>query len=486
MEPTTPQRHSSSYTLPKAGMHRARSKSDLTVSELEAKTSRAKRFLERVHEMDHDLAEIKARTLLHMSSRKGSDGTEIRIAFLKSKLVKIRDKNCLAPSRLIENLERIKQLSGNLYSDAEFRSVLRAQIDYVSESLGRGILFAEDSKGHRFDLLDYVNALAFLDKGKELLREDKKLFFQFSNAQIISLSKKLSLAYPRVDHHESLFTQLIESITSFQAKKENIPLQEMDLLIKNLIWLNESVQCSFDQTINAIQNELSLLFKPDPKQDFTLTPMVQNSLFFEQSLIDDPVKEDRRKALHNILTELAKSEEAFIKRVAVVSECQLFSALAKEKIITEDELDCLQKGWSELKLSSTQLHFMLTSHTKTDTDSIVYQYERFLAAFVPQYIDPQMENCKTIMCHFMKSNAIIKKIQLDPKGLQMLLGFSAMNRLDIIDIWIMPVQRPPRYILLAKEVLKIMQPEGEAVLMRIDYLEKWVKAINFYAPDFSK
>lgn len=486
MEPITSQRPASAYTLPKAGLHRARSKSDLTVSELESKTSRAKRFLERVYEMDHDLAEIKARTLIHMSPRKGTDNTSSRIAFLQSKLQKMRDKNYLAPPDLIENLERIKKLSGNLYSDAEYKSVLRAQIDYVSESLGKGILYNEDCQGHRSDLLDYVNALAFLDKGMELLRDDSKLFLQYSTAQIISLSKKLSLAYPRVDSHETQFTQLIETIMSFHAKKESISLKEMNDLIKNLIGLNESVQHHFEATSDTIQRELSELYKPDPNQDFTFTNIGRNSLFFEQSLIDDPAKEERRKALNSVLNEIAKSEEIFNQRVAAVSNCHLFSALAKENIITPEELDCLRKGWSELQFSSSQLHSMLILKGKTDTDSLVYKYERFLGTFIPQYIDPQMENCKTVMCHFMKCNAIIKKIQADPKGQQMLFGFSATQRLDIIDIWIMPVQRPPRYILLAKEVFKIMQPEGKAVELRIGYLEKWLKAINFYAPDFSK
>jgi len=465
-------------------MHRARSKSDLTISALDTKTSRAQRFLERVQEMDQDLAEIKSRLLINASFCNACDKVSFRIAFLQSKLEAFRDKNSLAPSDFIEILERMKKISGTFYSDAEDKSVLRIQIDYVSGSLGKGVLYAEDAAGHRSDLLDYVNSLAVLDKGKELLREDKKLFFQYSNAQIISLSKKLSLAYPRFEIHENHFTLLIESITSIHAKKETVPKEEMDTLIKNLMKLNERVKQCFDETASVIHKELSLLYKPDPHQDFSFTNVSHNHLFVDQSLIDDPAKEERRKTLNNVLTEMAKTEEIFSKRVAAVAECHLFSALAKENVITMDDLECLGKGWSELQLSSIQFHSQLTK--KTETESLISKYECFLATFVPQYIDVQMENCKTIMYHFMQSNKIIKKIQFNPKGQQMLLGFSAMNRLDIIDIWIMPIQRPPRYILLAKEVLKVMVPEGEAVHRRIDYLEKWVKAINFYAPDFSK
>lgn len=474
-------RHSSTYDTPKAGFHRARSKSDLTINELEIKKSSfVSCFIQKMHEMEKDFAEIKARYFPQASPRVESNNTEEKITFLKGKLEKINIKNPICDPGLLEKLERIQKLSVNVYSDQEYRSLLSAQIEYVTYGLLKGIFLREDSQKRTADLLDYVNILAIAPAGQNLLAGDKKLFQTLSNAYILSLSKKISLLYPKQDSHETQFAELIQTITTIHEGKLETKAEDIGHLLQGLNEFNRTIQKCLDESVSKIHEELFSLLRPDPHLDFAFNDIKFVPLFVDFELVDDPAKDYRRVCLDKVLTELIKTEEAFCKNVGVIAETGMFAALAKENVINMDELAILRKGWKKLRSSSTQLHSMLTANTET----LVHKFESFLGALTPQGLDDHMENCKVLMVNFMESNKILHKIQANPKGKQMLLAFSAINRLDIFDLWIMPVQRPPRYILLVKEVMKLV--EIDAVSKRLGYLEKWVRAINFFAPDFSR
>lgn len=476
------ERHSSSYVPPRAGMHRARSKSDLTINELGIKkTHFFSSFIQKINEMDKDLAEIKARYLPQPSPRIPIDATNEKIAYLKVKLDKFNSKSWVCEPSLIATLERTQNLLIDFYSDQEFKSILKAQIEYVNDSLLKGVIRYEDPKTKKgSDLINYVNVVAISETGQRLLAADKELFLKFSNVHILSLSKKISLLYPREEKHESFFAELIQAIHSIHERKVEVKPEEIGNLLQNLNELNTEVQKNFDTSGDHIRTELSSLLKPDPGQDFSYSNVYPVSLFEDFGLVDEPSKETQRFYLNKILNEIVKTEEEFSKNIGLIAEAPLFTALVKEGVITMEEMADLRRGWKKLHSSSEQLAAQLKQKDSCLRD----KFESFLAAFTPPFIDEQMENCKVLMCHFMEGNKILHKIKANVKGQQMLMGFSAINRLDLFDIWIMPIQRPPRYILLIKEVKKMVSIE--AVEKRLDYVEKWVKAINFFAPDFSK
>ena len=114
--------------------------------------------------------------------------------------------------------------------------------------------------------------------------------------------------------------------------------------------------------------------------------------------------------------------------------------------------------------------------------AIVKKLEACLIAFSPESVTNILKNFKRVICNFTLTNQIIKQLQGDVQSQLLLENFKALNKMDIVDILIMPVQRPPRYVLLLNECIKLLGPglATKCLSDRVNYLQKWILSINYH------
>lgn len=440
------------------------------------------RFIAKMEEMEKDFQELKARRLRLMAQAPQDEDLKEKEwkLFLKCKLDRFNSNSKFAIPEILEKLEKVRTFFLQDQRNEDLKQQFLDQIKLLISCYQEGVIFYFCRRQQKaMDLMDYLEILALTPQGREILQNDKEVFFEFGNAYVLTIGKKLSLLHPKNDDLETLFSEIIALwSTSQEAFNNAIPeIETIQKLIVKIHTINDEIHTALQTSIETVRQQLSQLTKPK-KGGFLDQPDLEMFavLLEENSLVDDPENERLKKLIGHVLSEILDTEKEFRNKSALIAESTLFQALVKEKVVVEEEGDVVQKGWTEVVKSSEKLIGLLNR----PSDTLSQQLKNCFLAFSPQEIESHMENINSLVCRFIEADRILKRIKESKKGEQMLLGFSAVHRVEIVDIWIRPMQRLLRYNLLLTELQNRLKDEiaKEAMGKRISYLKQWSDAIN--------
>ena len=448
------------------------------------------RFITEIRKVGDTFSETKSRTI-RLSDYKVQWKTQEsldKVPILQRKLSKIQD---LSKVIYIEKVTEYKILYNSLLSRTttqEFKFAFLSLVNYLLLNFEFGIVcFMDQHVKQSKDLLDDLEKACQSLYALDLLNNDPEVFFNYANTYILTLGKKLSLLYPRNDVLELIFSDIIKKFvtiqTSFQDRQRDSDV--FNYLQLSLQQLNNGISEAIHKSSETLRRDLSLL--TEPKKGIVLSiPVGVNLLYVDSGIVDDPItypiQERKKYTLDQIISkDLLLTEEAFNQKLEMIVNTTLFDTLVNEKILSENEKTDLLKGWKELSDCSKQFLFILKRELSSNKISALLQ------AFSPQNIENYMEQYKFIVCHFIPTNKILQKIKTSEHGQQLLQEFKAMHAVHLTDIWGMPMQRPPRYKGILSEIVKNLEEDDirEALSERLEYLTKWVDAINYFFPEYS-
>lgn len=342
-----------------------------------------------------------------------------------------------------------------------------------------------------FSLFEILKMIGSTKWAQELIFSKKEIYFEFTNIYIFALSKNLELSFPLKKELENQFLDIISFIAETEKLIGEHVFQQnvIDGFLATLHIFAQHTSQELETAKVSICKKLSELSEPKPSVSFIVPDLSSDPAFNAGWIIDDPGRESRHQHLQNILQEIIRTEILFHEKIHFISnKCwdlsdsglkgTFFEFLKHENVIETVTLNVVTVGWSELQESSGCLSKNCSIATTTN---LIKQIETCLLAFSPEHMYGHLKNFKSVICNYTVTDKMIKGLQRDAKGKELLSKFKAMNKVDIIDVLIMPVQRPPRYILLLNECLKAMEPglATNSLSDRVLYLQKWVQSINY-------
>jgi hypothetical protein len=383
------------------------------------------------------------------------------IKSLDSKLKNIIENSKIATPDISQKLEHLEK---NV-NKANFLELIQEVITWYNQ----GFCSYKSSSHETFELFHIFNKCSQTESGKTLLRTDIDVFNSFGTAFILIMSKKLAMLFPKEESLLNEFSEVSEVISAIQWSFQNgTPEHEVvKTLLARVSELNHNIEKALKTSMERLSNDLVHLLIPHKGLSFTHNK-VQEAQF---------PKGDRRKAIDNIIKELIRTELEYNQKIETIVNTTLFKELIVQNIIDSDEEKQLCEGWAKLYEQSLKM--------VTNLNIAANMVEGVLIAFSPQNIEEYMEAYKQIVCKFVCTNKIIQKIRSHPTGLQRIADHK-VNRLDLVDIWIMPVQRPLRYPMLLKDLINCFEDlvVKKALSDRLNYVARWAKAINLLSPKY--
>lgn len=374
------------------------------------------------------------------------------------------------------------------------KNIIKLVLDSLEHGINSYDSFVNTADGKKekatISLLEILMQTGMTAWAQNLICRDKEVYFAYNNVFILAISKNLSNLFPRDSELENQFLDIIADI----SKNED----PSGVVISQEYWIKDFQPKLHDfvrKIANALNISTRLLSKKlseqtEPKFDkiIGIPNLSVEPIFFELDLIDEKNPfEAKKKSISAILKEIATTESVLHNKTLLLtkkiwpissknSQGNFFESLQEYTVI--DPEFCSQLTFHFEELSKTS-HRLIENFSQSK--SLINHMEACLISFSPQIIHSHLKHLKFLSGAYTKTDEIIKNCLKNEQTNQKLQEFKHVNKTDIIDILIMPVQRAPRYVLLLNELAKQFDsiPIKNTITERINYLQRWIESINY-------